>query len=146
MPSVDMLLEQLRSHMSAANEPNDFDSFWEATLAEARTMPLAPEYTPVENLLPLIDSYDVSFSGYGGARIRGWLHLPAQGSSARPLPAVVQYIGFSGGRGLVQQDTKWAQAGYAHFIMDTRGQGYGGMTGDTADPPPQPVTSHTWAS
>ena len=34
----------------------------------------------------------------------------------------------------MQQDTKWAQAGYAHFIMDTRGQGYGGILGETADP------------
>lgn len=37
--------------------------------------------------------------------------------------------------GMVNQDT-WVQAGYAHFIMDTRGQGYGGAPGETADPHP----------
>ncbi|CAI3795324.1 Cephalosporin-C deacetylase [Pseudarthrobacter sp. MM222] len=136
MPIVDMPLQELRSYTSAATEPQDFDAFWEATLAEVRAIPLAPAYTPVENLLPLIESFDVSFAGYGGARIRGWLHLPAYRLPGHRLPAVVQYIGYSGGRGLVQQDTKWAQAGYAHFIMDTRGQGYGGITGDTADPHP----------
>jgi cephalosporin-C deacetylase len=52
------------------------------------------------------------------------------------LPAVVQYAGYSGGRGLANQDTRWAQAGYAHFIMDTRGQGYRGAVGETADPHP----------
>ncbi|MBX7444376.1 MULTISPECIES: acetylxylan esterase [unclassified Arthrobacter] len=136
MPTADIPLEQLRSYKSAATEPEDFDRFWKDTLAEARTLPLAPLVTPVDNLLPVIDSYNVSFSGYGGARINGWLHLPARRARDRQLPAVVQYIGYSGGRGLVQQDTKWAQAGYAHFIMDTRGQGYGGITGDTPDPHP----------
>jgi hypothetical protein len=48
----------------------------------------------------------------------------------------VNYVGYSGGRGLVNQETRWAQAGYAHFIMDTRGQGYGGTLGETADPHP----------
>jgi cephalosporin-C deacetylase len=136
MPTVDMPLEQLHSYTSAAAVPADFDVFWDATLSEARTIPLASDFAPVDNLLPLIDSFDVSFAGYGGDRIRGWLHLPAQRKSGQALPAVVEYIGYSGGRGLVQQDTKWAQAGYAHFIMDTRGQGYGGLIGDTPDPHP----------
>lgn len=136
MPTIDMPLEQLRSYTSAAIEPADFDLFWDETLTEARAFPLAPVVTPVDNHLPVIDSFDVSFSGYGGARVRGWLHLPAHRPGDQQLPAVVQYIGYSGGRGLVQQDTKWAQAGYAHFIMDTRGQGYGGITGDTPDPHP----------
>jgi cephalosporin-C deacetylase len=78
----------------------------------------------------------VTFAGYGGAPIKGWLHLPANRPAGSRLPVVVQYIGYSGGRGLVNQDTKWAQAGYAHFIMDTRGQGYGGTLGHTADPHP----------
>ena len=129
-----MPLEQLRNYTSAAAEPDDFDAFWDGTVAEARTLPLACTFTPVDNLLPLIDSFDVSFNGFDGAPIRAWLHLPAHRPPRRRLPAVVQYIGYSGGRGLVQEDTKWAQAGYAHFIMDTRGQGYGGITGQTADP------------
>ncbi|QCB96005.1 acetylxylan esterase [Arthrobacter sp. PAMC25564] len=136
MPLFDMPLDQLRAYTSSAVEPEDFDEFWGQTIAEAREFPLDAVYTPVENHLRVIDSFDVSFSGFGGARIKGWLHLPANRDTAGALPVVVQYIGYSGGRGLVQQDTKWAQAGYAHFIMDTRGQGYGGMLGETADPHP----------
>lgn len=134
MPLFDLPLDQLRSYTSSAVEPGDFNEFWDRTIAEAREFPLAASYTPVENHLSVIDSFDVSFAGFGGARIKGWLHLPANRDAGRALPVVVQYIGYSGGRGLVQQDTKWAQAGYAHFIMDTRGQGYGGMLGETADP------------
>ena len=133
MPLFDLPLDQLRTYTSAAVEPGDFDEFWDRTLAEARDVPLDAVYAPVENYLSVIDSFDVSFAGFGGARIKGWLHVPANRVPGRALPVVVQYIGYSGGRGLVQQDTRWAQAGYAHFIMDTRGQGYGGSLGETAD-------------
>jgi cephalosporin-C deacetylase len=47
---------------------------------------------------------------------------------------VVQYVGYGGGRGLVHEKTFWASAGYAHFVMDTRGQGSAGSVGETADP------------
>ena len=134
MPLFDLPPEQLRGYESALEEPADFDSFWDATIAEARTFPLAASFTPVDNLLTVIDSFDVSFNGFGGAPIKGWLHLPATRAEGGKLPVVVQYIGYSGGRGMVQQDTGWAQAGYAHFIMDTRGQGYGGLLGATSDP------------
>ncbi len=59
--------------------------------------------------------------GFGGSPIRGWLHLPA--GRGGPIPAVVEYIGYGGGRGLAHERILWAAAGYAHFVMDTRGQG-----------------------
>jgi cephalosporin-C deacetylase len=136
MPLFDLPLDQLHSYMSSAVEPADFDDFWDQTISEARQFPLDAVFASTENHLSVIDSFDVSFAGFGGARIKGWLHLPENRDARGPLPVVVQYIGYSGGRGLVQQDTKWAQAGYAHFIMDTRGQGYGGILGETADPHP----------
>ncbi len=51
-----------------------------------------------------------------------------------PLPAVVEYIGYNGGRGLPVDRLAWAAAGYAHFVMDSRGQGSGWSAGATADP------------
>ncbi|MBP2412346.1 cephalosporin-C deacetylase [Arthrobacter stackebrandtii] len=134
MPLFDLPPAQLRSYESDLTEPADFDAFWDATIAEARAFPLAATFMPVENMLTVIDSFDVTFAGFGGDPVKGWLHLPANRARGEKLPVVVQYIGYSGGRGLVQQDTGWAQAGYAHFIMDTRGQGYGGLLGDTPDP------------
>lgn len=136
MPLFDLPLEQLRTYTSAVTAPADFDAFWDRTVNEARGFPLDAVFEPVDNYLTVIDTFDVTFSGYGGAPVKGWLHLPGDREAGTRLPAVVQYAGYSGGRGLANQDTKWAQAGYAHFIMDTRGQGYGGSVGETTDPHP----------
>lgn len=135
MPLFDYDLEQLRGYRSSVTVPADFTEFWDGTIAEARTFPLDARFEPVENYLSVLDTFDVTFAGYGGAPIKGWLHLPSNRDGAQ-LPVVVEYIGYSGGRGLVNQNTRWAQAGYAHFVMDTRGQGYGGISGDTPDPHP----------
>ncbi|MFJ4209698.1 acetylxylan esterase [Paenarthrobacter sp. NPDC089675] len=136
MPLFDLPLEQLRHYTSAAVAPDDLDAFWDRTLTEARALPLNAVFEPVDNYLSVIDTFDVTFSGFGGHRIKGWLHVLAHLEPGRRLPVVVEYIGYSGGRGLANQNTRWAQAGYAHFIMDTRGQGYGGVFGDTPDPHP----------
>jgi cephalosporin-C deacetylase len=136
MPLFDYPLDQLRDYTLASTEPADLADFWDRTLTQTRAHPLDARFSPVDNHLSVIDTFDVSYAGFGGDQIKGWLHLPANREAGVRLPAVVQYAGYSGGRGLAHQDTKWAQAGYAQFIMDTRGQGYGGSTGETPDPHP----------
>ena len=74
------------------------------------------------------------FRGYGGQDIRGWLRVPA--GHTGPLPAVVQYVGYGGGRGHALESLLWASAGFAHLHMDTRGQGAAWSVGDTPDPAP----------
>ncbi|WP_139195252.1 acetylxylan esterase, partial [Curtobacterium sp. MCBA15_001] len=36
MPLTDLPLTELRSHRPTVREPDDFDAFWAATVAEAR--------------------------------------------------------------------------------------------------------------
>lgn len=134
MPLFEKDPDALRLYESSVTPPADFIDFWDRTVADAQAYPLNARYERVENYLTVIDTYDVTFVGYGGAPIKGWLHLPAGANADDPLPVVLQYAGYGGGRGLVNQNTRWAQAGYAHFIMDTRGQGYGGAYGETPDP------------
>ena len=131
MPFFDMPLDQLESYLPARSEPADFDAFWAATLAEARSQPLSALFTPVDYGLRLIESFDVSFSGFGGQPIKGWLLLPRQRSAA--LSCIVEFLGYNGGRGFPTDWTLWASAGYAHLVMDTRGQGSGWRNGATAD-------------
>ena len=137
MPLFDLPLEQLRGYTSSVAPPPDLAGLLGRHHPGSRgPFRSAATFEPVENHLTVIDTFDVRFAGYGGAPIKGWLHLPANRPAGSRLPVVVQYIGYSGGRGLVNQDTRWAQAGYAQFIMDTRGQGYGGITGRDSGPAP----------
>ena len=46
---------------------------------------------------------------------------------------MVEYIGYGGGRGEPYEWLLWASAGYAHLVMDTRGQGGTWQGGDTSD-------------
>ena len=132
MPQFDMPLETLRSYLPSLEIPDDLGAFWAATLAETREHALEPTFSPVDDGLSVIDSFDVSFAGFGGAPIRAWLHLPAARSG--PLPVVIEYPGYGGGRGLSHERVLYAAAGYAHFVMDTRGQGSSWSVGDTHDP------------
>jgi cephalosporin-C deacetylase len=92
-------------------------------------------YTPAGNDLALLDAWDVTFAGFGGHPIRAWYTRPAGVDHA--LPAVVEYAGYGRGRGLPHERLTWPTAGYAHLLMDTRGQGdQYGTGGDTPDPHP----------
>jgi cephalosporin-C deacetylase len=131
MALTDLSLEALQAYRGARSEPDDFDAFWARTLETARGHDLNPVFTPVRSGLPLIDVSDVSFSGYGGQRIKAWLAMPAGGTE--PLPCVVELPGYGGGRGLPHDLLLYAAAGYAHLFVDVRGQGSGWRSGDTPD-------------
>ncbi|HEY0734400.1 MAG TPA: acetylxylan esterase [Herpetosiphonaceae bacterium] len=132
MAFFDLPLDQLRSYLPPRDEPADFDAFWQQTLAEVRQTPLNATYKAVDYGLATVETFDVTFSGYGAQPIKGWLLLPRHRSG--PLPCVVEYIGYGGGRGFPTDWLLWSSAGYAHFVMDTRGQGSGYLKGDTPDP------------
>lgn len=135
MAFFDLPLDQLETYLPPRDEPDDFDAFWQTTLAEARQFPLSAHFDPVDVGLTTIETFDVTFSGYGGQPIKGWLLLPR--SRSRPLPCVVEYIGYGGGRGFPVDWLLWSSAGYAHLVMDTRGQGSGWLHGDTPDVEPE---------
>jgi cephalosporin-C deacetylase len=132
MALFDLPLDVLRSYRSPSQEPGDFDQFWAETLAETRAHDLAARFKPVTTALTTLDVLDVTFAGFGGHPVKGWLVLPR--GTSEPLPVVVQYLGYGGGRGLPHTHLLWGSAGFAHFVMDTRGQGGSWDGGDTPDP------------
>jgi cephalosporin-C deacetylase len=132
MPTFDLPLDELRAYAPELAEPADLDAFWADTLADARGHDLNVRLERVDTGLTALETWDVTYAGFGGHPIRGWLHLPV--TRSEPLPAVVQFQGYGGGRGLAHESILWAAAGYAHFVMDTRGQGSGWSPGDTPDP------------
>ncbi|PRY17256.1 acetylxylan esterase [Kineococcus rhizosphaerae] len=138
MPLTDLPLDVLREYRGDVSEPADLDAFWAGSLALARGHDLAVELTDHDGpALPALSVHDVRFAGWNGDRIAAWLIRPAH--LPGPLPVAVEFIGYSGGRGLPLDRTAWAAAGFALLVVDTRGQGT-----DTPDPDPD-ASGGQWA-
>ncbi|GLY47226.1 acetylxylan esterase [Lentzea sp. NBRC 102530] len=129
---TDLTLDALWEYRSSYVRPDDFDEFWDSTLAEARSLDLAVEAVPVNTPLRTLDVYDVSFAGFGGDRVHAWLRTP---KGATGFPAVVQYHGYGGNRGSAVENLTWASAGFAHLQVQVRDQrgGAGFMTRGITD-------------
>lgn len=136
----DLPLEELRRYRPELPTPPDLRAFWRSTLEEARGQPLDATFTLHASPLHTVDVLDVRFGGFGGQRVAAWLLLP-RGRSA-PLPCVVQYVGYGGGRGQPHEWLTWSAMGYAHLVMDTRGQGSEHHAGVTPDLDPQGDPPH----
>jgi len=130
MPLFDLHVHELARYKPSVNEPSDFDDFWESSIAEARKLPSETQLHLVDFGIETLEVFDVTFSGYGGQPIRGWLLKP---SDTKPRPVVVEYLGYGGGRGNPWDRLFTASMGYIHLIMDTRGQGGQSRRSDTPD-------------
>ena len=136
MPFFDMPLEELRTYRPRTSEPADFDDCWRETL-ERHTSPVGLENVTiraVKSPVTTVDAWEVVFPGYDDQPIYGRYTRPA--STPEDLPIIVQFVGYGGGRGLLEEHLVWASSGFAHLIVDTRGQGAQwsrGRTGDHAD-------------
>lgn len=133
MPLFDLSPDQLVDYRPDRDEPTDFDAFWAETLDDARRKAAPPKFERVHSGLKTLDVYDVTFSGYGGQSVKGWYIEPV-GTNGK-LPAVVEFLGYGGGRNLPLSYLVWPSAGYAFMVMDTRGQGSAWSFGDTPDLP-----------
>jgi cephalosporin-C deacetylase len=133
MTLFDLPLAELEAYRPAVREPEDFDAFWDATLTEARAAGGAPVERVVASPLTLLEVRDVTFPGFAGDPVKAWHTRPA--GRPEPLPAIVEFIGYGGGRGFAHDRIAWAAAGYAHTVMDSRGQGSPWATDEvTPDP------------
>jgi cephalosporin-C deacetylase len=133
MALYDLPADELETHRCAAAEPAGLDAFWRRTLAEARALASAASFTAYRpEAYGSLAVDDVTFSGFGGHAIRGWFLRPR--SAAGPLPCLVTYIGYGGGRAFPVDHTLFAAAGHAVLVMDTRGQGGEWLPGATGDP------------
>jgi cephalosporin-C deacetylase len=136
----DLSLAELQRYLPERDEPGDFDDFWAETLSAARHTPLNAEFKAVDFSMALVETFDVTFNGYGGQPVKGWLILPK--GRQGPLPCVVQFIGYGGGRGFPTDWLLYPAAGFATFVMDTRGQGSAWRQGDTPDLPSDGSSPH----
>jgi cephalosporin-C deacetylase len=132
VPTTDLPIEELRTYRPDVPEPVDFDRFWAETINESRALGGPVEFAIAKTPFTELEVLDLTFPGFAGEPIRAWIAKP-QGNE--PRPAVLEYVGYNGGRGLAGERLHWAAAGYVHIVMDTRGQGSEwGSGGDTPDP------------
>jgi len=114
-------------------EPEDLDAFWARHLAAARELAEPASFVPYRpEVYGALAVDDVTFSGAQGAPIRAWFVRPRDARG--PLPCLVTFIGYGGGRGTPAEHTTYPAAGYAELVMDTRGQGGDWSPGGTGDP------------
>ena len=121
MASIDWPLEKLVEYKPEATAQNDFEAFWSRNKAASHEIPLNATFDRIESSLPLANVYDVAFDGVDGVRVRGWFLSPQE--VAAPLPAVIQFIGYAGGRDYPHTLAPHLLNGFCAFIMDSRGQG-----------------------
>jgi cephalosporin-C deacetylase len=129
---IDLPLADLRVYRPDVLEPDDFDAFWAAELADARQHDVEPRFSAVATPIRHATVFDVAFPGSGGDSINGWLLVPHEMEADAAL--VVEYVGYNGGRGDPLDWLTYSCAGHPHFVMDTRGQGGGWRSSDTFDP------------
>ncbi len=138
---VDLPLAELRSYRPEVLEPADFDAFWSRELAAARDHGAEPEFVPMSTPIRHAAVFDVTFPGYLGDPVKGWLLLPHDMDPGAAF--VVEYVGYNGGRGHALDWLTYSCAGHPHLVMDTRGQGGGWRSADTADPSDNGAPSST---
>ncbi|MDA0335785.1 MAG: alpha/beta fold hydrolase [bacterium] len=129
MGSIDWPLEKLRDYRPELTAADDFEAFWQQNLTQSSAVPLNAEFVEREGSLPGARVYDAAFDGVDGVRVRGWFLTPLD--TTRPRPAVVRFIGYSGGRAYPHTNAHHVLNGFCVFIMDSRGQG--GNTGMRLD-------------
>lgn len=126
MPSIDMPLDQCRHYKPSLYRQEDFDVYWDSTIAEATSQPINAELIPFELPAKGVQCYAVRFDGFGGGRIAGWYLRPdARGT----FPAVCMYHGYSGRAARPLDLLALASQGICVLSMDTRGQN--GQSQDT---------------
>lgn len=115
--------------------PDDFESFWQARMAEADAVPLHYTVTQAQEV-PSWDScefLDLWFTGMEGARLYAKFLRPRR---SEPMPLVLQFHGYPGASRSFAEQASFAGMGMALIAMDCPGQaGYsedvGGFLGTT---------------
>src|SRR4030095_16930300 len=115
MARTDLSCEELIVYRPAVAEAADFDTFWNDTIAEARAFDLDMQLRPVETPYRTVEIHDASFGGYAGDRINAWLLRPRHEKG--PRPAVVEFIGYNGGRGNPGAFLSGARGGEAPLLV-----------------------------
>src|SRR5512145_383747 len=119
--TFDLPFEQLKTYQGTNPRPDDFDQFWEKSLAEMRAVAPNVEWISAEFQAPNVECFHLYFTGVGGARVHAKFLRPAH--ITVPHPAILQFHGYSGDSGDWSQKLGYVAAGFVVAALDCRGQG-----------------------
>lgn len=120
MPMLDMPLEQLKKYEGINPRPADFDEYWEKALAEMNAVNPDVEIKPADFKTPIVDCYDMYFTGVNGARVYAKLLKPKKITGK--CPALLHFHGYRGKSEAWGGYMALAASGFIVAAMDCRGQ------------------------
>jgi cephalosporin-C deacetylase len=134
MPVFELPLSQLHAYKGRNPRPPDFDAFWDASIAEMKSVDPQVKLVPVKSSSCAAECFDLYFTGVGGSRIHAKYLRPK--SSSQPHPAVLLFHGYTSNSGDWFDKFAWVSQGYSVAALDCRGQGgpsqdLGSVTGTT---------------
>jgi cephalosporin-C deacetylase len=135
MPLFEMPLEELRKYQGRNPKPADFDAYWKRALDELAATPASPELKAHPSPARFAETFDLWFTGTGGARIHAQYMRPRDHG---PHPALLRFHGYSMNAGDWYDKLAWVAQGFVVAAMDVRGQGglsedAGGVRGTTLE-------------
>ncbi len=135
MPQIDLPLEQLLTYTGRNPRPDDFDEFWDRSVAEMAAIDPEVEMRPFPLKASGAECFDLYFTGMGGARVHAKYLRPKH--APEPHPALVMFHGYGASSGDWADKLGYVAQGYSVAALDVRGQAgtsqdVGGTTGRTS--------------
>jgi cephalosporin-C deacetylase len=115
----DFPLDKLKTYTGINPRPDDFDAFWDAGLAEMRSVNPAVELAPADFQTSFAECFDLYFTGVGGARVHAKFLRPR--TLPKAAPAVLMFHGYSGNAGDWTDKLGYVAEGYVVAALDCRG-------------------------
>jgi cephalosporin-C deacetylase len=121
MPIIDKPLKELYEYQGINPRPDDFDQFWDQSVAEMRHTASNVELRPASFQAPFAECFDLFFTGVGGSRVHTKYLRPK--NTLKPHPAILHFHGYSMNSGDWETKLSYVALGYSIASMDCRGQG-----------------------
>lgn len=118
--TFDLSIEQMKQYQGRNPRPNDFDSFWDESLAEMRALDGNVEIIPAEFQAPNAECFHLFFTGVEGARVHAKLLRPVK--AARSHPAILLFHGYTDDSGDWFDKLGYVYSGFTVAALDCRGQ------------------------
>jgi cephalosporin-C deacetylase len=129
-----MPLEQLHTYTGRTPCPADFDTYWDAALAEMNAVDPQVVLEPYPLKSHTAECFHLWFTGVGGARVHAKYLRPK--NAPQPHPAILEFHGYSGHSGDWSGKLAYVSQGFSVASLDCRGQAglsedVGGVKGNT---------------